>query len=126
MTDYEDNNGLVSDEMIEQFVKDEELSFTDNLTDAIYLLRNGELIDGTDEYGERTEDHKTVQTLISEGKDMYTSSNGFSIFWDALHKKTGMVRLVPESSTALISKSQTLTPEQEEVLSESDYTVEKY
>lgn len=36
----------MTDEQIEQRVLDEGFSFTDNPRDAIYVLRNGKLIDG--------------------------------------------------------------------------------
>lgn len=126
MTKYEDKTGQVSDLMIEKYVKDEELQFTDDISHAIYLLRNGKMIDGAYESDYRTEDHKTVQTLISEGKDLFRTNSGFQDFWNALHVKTGMIRLVPETKEALILKTQKLTNAQKNILASSDFRVDKY
>lgn len=127
MTKYEDANGYVSDNNIKKYVTDEcEMHFTDEPQNALYILRDGSMIDGTDEYGDRCEDHRMITDLISEGKDYYTNDRVQNIFWEQLHAKTGLIRLCPESNEALIGNGQPLTTSQQRLCDMMSYDVEPY
>ena len=129
-TEYEQADGTVSDQAIKQFAKDNDLAMTNDINRAIYLLRDGSMIEG--EYDEdpysncRVGDHRCIMGLTSEADEFYNSDSNQIRFWDKLHEKTQLVRLVPETNEALIIKGQKLTDKQEEILATSDYQVDEY
>ena len=129
MSDYEDSKGYVTDEALHKWIKDDELEVTDNINEALYIMRDGTMISGTDsETGIRGLDHMCAQDIISEGntRNLYRSGNGVEKFWQALHAKTGLIRYAPETETALIGEGQELTDEQLKALSSADYKIENY
>lgn len=129
MSDYEDSKGYVTDEALHKWIKDDELEVTDNINEALYIMRDGTMISGTDsETGIRGLDHMCAQDIISEGntRNLYGSGNGVEKFWQALHAKTGLIRYAPETETALIGEGQELTDEQLKALSSADYKIENY
>lgn len=127
MTDYEDANGYVSDEEIKRYFAEElEMGKTDNPYEALYILRDGTLISSIDDYGDRSEDHRAITGLISEGDDYYRTSDGANKFWSALHEKTGVIRVVPETGEALIAVNQKLSPAQQEIVKNYDLRVDEY
>jgi hypothetical protein len=93
---------------------------TENIGEAIYLLPDGRMLDGCFDYGCGEHDHRIIEGVYKD-KDRYTPG-----FWNAVHKDYRLVRLVPESSVALIKGRQRLTPEQKQILSCSSYLVEVY
>lgn len=129
-TEYEQDNGQVSDQAIKQFAKDNDLVMTNDINRAIYLLRDGSMIAGEydeDPYADcRVGDHRCIMGLTSEGDDFYKSDSNQIKFWDKLHEKTQLVRLVPETNEALIIEGQKLTNKQKEMLAASDYQVDVY
>lgn len=124
MTEYEDKNGLVTDNEIKRYLTDNDYKLTADLGEALYILRDGSFISGEYEYGYRTQDHKMMQDLISEGDGLYTDSA--EKFWGALQAKTEMIRVVPETNEALIGVNQKLTPKQQEIIDSSGYQVDEY
>lgn len=127
MTDYEDTNGYVSDEAIKRYFAEElEMGQTDNPYEALYILRDGTMIGSIDDYGNRSEDHRAITGLISEGDDYYHTSDGANKFWSALHEKTGVIRVVPETGEALIAVNQKLSPVQQEIIEDYDLRVDEY
>lgn len=129
MSDYEDSKGYVTDEALHKWIKDDELEVTDNINEALYIMRDGTMISGTDsETGIRGLDHMCAQDIISEGntRNLYGSGNGVEKFWQALHAKTGLIRYAPETETALIGEGQELSDEQFKALSSADYKIENY
>lgn len=136
---YETENGYVPDSKIREYFEDEradenpdpEAEYfsceTDDPNEAIYMLRDGSLVSGVDNYGERTMDHKEATGLITEGLQQLNSSDKLAgDFWSKLHAKTGMVRLVPETQEALIGQGQKLTSEQQDTLDVMDYDIDEY
>lgn len=108
---------------IHAVLEDYDIELTDNIDEAIYLFSDGSMIDGFFSYGIRSEDHNLLASLVDdksfkkmEGLDNYTS----------LHIATNVVRLVPETKTALIMEGQDLTDEQEYLLAEGGYDIETY
>jgi hypothetical protein len=95
-----------------------------DLSQAMYLLPDGSMIDGEFDYGSRGQDHRAVFVAV-DYPDYYEVSNTMEL-WDRLHKEYRLVRLVPESMTALIKGRQRLTPEQMNILAHSGYEIEKY
>lgn len=98
-----------------------EVNFTDYLSNALWLLPDGTMIDGEYDYGNRGQDHRIIESGIV-GLDRYDGRK----FWDACHKDYKLVRLVPETGYAMISPRQKLTQEQESILKYSNYEIEKY
>lgn len=126
MTDYENKNGQVTDEQIKAYVEDYGYEMTDNLDEALYILRDGSMISGGYDMGIRGEDHNMIVDLISEGVEKNKNSEGATNFWKALHQKTSLVRVVPETNSALIATGQQLTAPQRHVIDELGYKVEEY
>lgn len=126
MTDYENKDGQVTDEQIKAYVEDYGYEMTDNLDEALYILRDGSMISGGYDMGIRGEDHNMIVDLISEGVEKNKNSEGANNFWKALHQKTNLVRVVPETNSALIATGQQLTAPQRHVIDELGYKVEEY
>ena len=100
------------------------LEVHDDLSRAMYLLPDGSMIDGEFDGGMRGQDHRAIFVAV-DYPDYYTVSNTMEL-WDRLHKEYRLVRLVPESNTALIKGRQQLTDIQKAVLNQSSYEIEKY
>lgn len=126
MTKYENQNGLVTDDQVKAYVLDNDSQLTDNINEALYILRDGSMISGMYEYGIRGDDHRMIEGLISEGETMHQNDQATVDFWKALHQKTGLVRVVPETKQALIAKGQKLTANQKEAIDELNYQVQEY
>lgn len=126
MTDYENKDGQVTDEQIKAYVEDYGYEMTDSLDEALYILRDGSMISGGYDMGIRGEDHNMIVDLISEGVEKDKNSKGATNFWKALHQKTSLVRVVPETNSALIATGQQLTAPQRHVIDELGYKVEEY
>ena len=124
MTEYESKNGMVTDDAIKKYLQDNEYQLSMDPEVALYILRDGSLISGNYEYGSRTEDHRMIEGLISEGKELYTGDP--EKFWGALHAKTGLIRVVPETQEALIGVNQSLSQTQRELIKRLDYQVDEY
>jgi hypothetical protein len=103
----------------------DEVQFTTNINEAMYLLPDGSMIDGEFDGGMRGQDHRMIFCGVDYG-DYYTSSNTNKSHWERLHKEYKVVRLVPESNTALIKGRQQLTDVQKQILNETNYQIEKY
>jgi hypothetical protein len=91
----------------------------------MYLLPDGSMIDGEFDGGMRGQDHRVIFAAVENYPDYYEVSNPGEL-WDRLHKEYKVVRLVPESMTALIKNRQRLTDEQKQILAGSGYELEKY
>ena len=96
----------------------------DNLSQAMYLLPDGSMIDGEFDYGMRGQDHRAIFVAV-DYPDYYEVSNPMEL-WNRLHKEYKVIRLVPESMTALIKSRQRLTIEQTHALQNSGYEIETY
>lgn len=117
---------MITNEQINNYAIDDcGLTLTDNLNESLYLMTDGKMISGCDEYGERSEDHRCMLSLVLNGKNYYVLKNQAQA-WKKLHKETGLIRICPETKEALISSDQVVTPEQQELLKEAGYQVEKY
>lgn len=86
---------------------------TTDINQAIYLFKDGSMVSGEFDCGSRGLDHNC---LLSQGFKDYNE----------LHRATGVVRLVPETQTALILANQHLSKRQQSALSNSDYIIEEY
>jgi hypothetical protein len=112
-------NRLVSNLM------NEGINTTSNIGEAIYLLADGQMIDGQCDMGMRSEDHRCIFAGTDYG-DYYESSNTAKTHWDRIHKEYRVVRLCPESNVALVKGRQRLTDTQKQILAATDYELERY
>ena len=118
-------------EDIDNFALENDLSFTDDPTRAIYLFPNGEMIDGWSKEarlygGPRDSDHgNSIQGLIPNLK-RYEDTDKFDSdkFWITCFEKLNFVLLVPEEGLAIFAYNQNLTEAQECVLEELNYQVD--
>ena len=94
------------------------MNLTDDPKEAIYMFPNGLMIDGGFDCGSRGEDHRCIEEI--------TVNDRYGNLWDEVHNELGLIRIVPESRTALISESQTLTAAQKNFIKEYHYNVEAY
>lgn len=116
---------ITNETIIDYAVNDCDLTLTNNLNESLYLMDNGQMISGCDQYGERSEDHRFILDLILNGKNYYTLKNPVKA-WIKLHHETNLVRICPETKTALIATNQALTTRQKDILNNFNYQVEKY
>lgn len=107
-------------ETFKQRLLDNEVAFTNDLKEAIWLLPDGSLIDGVWDCGQRSEDHRILELGTDLGR--YDGDR----FWNQLHHDFQCVRLVPETQYALIGVEQELTPIQQQLLKKTRYQIEKY
>lgn len=87
--------------------------FTSNPWEAIFLFPDGEMMSGEFDCGRRGLDHNFLKSRLGKS-------------WKEIHEETGVVRLVPETSEALIAENQTLTEEQGEIIRSLSYEIEPY
>lgn len=107
----------LSDTEIRRRFEDAGYEFTDDPEEAIYVLRNGDLVSGGYNNGVRGEDNRCVECLF-EDIDRYDSD-----FWPLVFARTGMVMLVPETKDALCGLHQTLSRKQREIINELNYNI---
>lgn len=110
--DFEEKEEKITDETIKEILENEGYNFTENPREAIYILRDGTLVDGVFEYGSRGEDHRLIECCMN-GIDRYDNQ-----FWSKVHTELGVVQLVPETQTILIMKGQNMTIEQWNIIEE--------
>lgn len=113
-----DNSDIVTDDYIRQRLEDDGYEFTDNPDEAIYILRNGDMVRGFYE-GVRSEDHRMIESVFDD-IDRYTTD-----FWKQMFNRTGLLMLIPESNQALTSTSVNLTEEQKKILKKLGYELMK-
>ena len=89
--------------------------------EAIYITPEGLLISGEFDCGVRGVDHRCIGSYVPV--ESYDDSCGF---WNHVHNVLGLVRLVPETMTALIGNKQALTKVQIDTLMSSGYQIEAY
>lgn len=101
-------------------LQEAEVNFVDDISQAIWLLPDGTLIDGEFDYGSRAQDHRVIESGTKYNRYDYDK------FWNEVHYNYKCVRLVPEYNSALIRSRQKLTPIQEQLLQETSFQVQKY
>lgn len=99
--------------------KESELLITNNLNEAMYLLPDGLGIWGEFYDGVRCADHRQIEQVTVHSR--YDEG-----FWDEVHFTLGLVRLVPETETALIRLNQELTDKQQKAIERLGYDIEVY
>ena len=87
---------------------------TDDINQAIFIMKDGTLIDGEFDCGIRGDDHNELLDYFD------------GMTWEELHQQLNIVRLVPETKFALIGKGQELNQDQQDLLNNSDYQVAEY
>ena len=92
----------------------EDAVITEDINQAIFIMKDGTLIDGEFDCGIRGDDHNELLGYF-DGMD-----------WKELHQRLDIVRLVPETKFALINKGQKLNQVQRDLLNDSDYQVAEY
>lgn len=113
----------MTDEQISEILEEEGYSFTDNLEESVFILKNGNLVDGGFFGGNtRTIEHREIAESVVLDKDRYDKD-----FWSVLHQRTSMIMVVPETKELLIMEKQKLSNEQKAIInSNPDYTVKEY
>lgn len=120
MNEIEIEKGKITDEKIKETLINEGYSFTKNPREAIYILRDGTMIDGVFEYGIRGEDHRLIECAM-KGTNRYDNN-----FWSKVCTELGVVQLVPETQKILIMEGQNMTIEQWKIIDElKDYSLEE-
>lgn len=87
----------MTDKQISEILEEEGYSFTDNLEESVFILKNGNLVDGGFFGGNtRTIEHREIAESVVLDKD----------FWSVLHQRTSMIMVVPETRELLIMEKQ--------------------
>ena len=92
----------------------EDAATTEDIDQAIFIMKDGTLIDGEFDCGIRGDDHNELLDYFD------------GMTWEELHQQLKIVRLVPETKFALIGKDQELNQDQQDLLNNSDYQVAEY
>ena len=87
---------------------------TEDISQAIFIMKDGTLIDGEFDCGIRGDDHNELLDYFD------------GMTWEELHQQLNIVRLVPETKFALIGKGQELNQLQRDLLINSNYQVAEY
>lgn len=113
----------MTDKQISEILEEEGYSFTDNLEESVFILKNRNLVDGGFFGGNtRTIEHREIAESVVLDKDRYDKD-----FWSVLHQRTSMIMVVPETRELLIMEKQKLSNEQKAIInSNPDYTVKEY
>lgn len=113
----------MTDKQISEILEEEGYSFTDNLEESVFILKNGNLVDGGFFGGNtRTIEHREIAESVVLDKDRYDKD-----FLSVLHQRTSMIMVVPETRELLIMEKQKLSNEQKAIInSNPDYTVKEY
>ena len=109
----------LSDSEIRQRLEDDGYEFTDNPEEAIYVLRNGDMVSGGFYDGIRGEDHRMIESVMDD-IDRYDDN-----FWSEVFNRTSMLMLIPETKQALIGENQKLTSKQKYILKQLGYELER-
>lgn len=92
----------------------EDVATTEDISQAIFIMNDGTLINGEFDCGIRGNDHNELLSYFDD------------LNWEELHKQLNIVRLVPETKIALIGKGQKLNQLQQDLLTNSSYQVAEY
>lgn len=113
----------MTDKQISEILEEEGYSFTDNIEESVFILKNGNLVDGGFFGGnKRTIEHREIAESVVLDKGRYDKD-----FWSVLHQRTSMIMVVPETRELLIMEKQKLSNEQKAIInSNPDYTVKEY
>lgn len=104
--------GAVSDNFIVEQLEDRGYELTTNPREALYILRDGRMVDGAFYNDQRTEDHRLIENVFDD------MDRNDSDFWDKMFQRTGVVMLVPETGVAMgLERNESqLTPQQRAIL----------
>ena len=100
----------MDDKKILEILESEGLDTTLDPQQAIYILRNGALINGDFVSGYRANDHRMIE-VVMENTNRYDPN-----FWSKVHSELGVVMLVPETKEVLVMENQVLTPQQKNIV----------
>ncbi|MEJ7209954.1 hypothetical protein [Staphylococcus capitis] len=111
---------MINEEVLELF-ESAEMTTTNNINEAIFILPGGELINGDVEYGVRGTDHNVIGILYD---DLDRCSN--DTFWSEIVKRTNILQYVPETQIVLQKEGQIITMEQSQIIEKYQLEVELY
>ncbi|WP_145450082.1 hypothetical protein [Staphylococcus hominis] len=100
--------------------KDNDMTTTENIEEAIFILPNGQLISGEFDCGIRGLDHHVIEGLFDDlDRDNDT-------FWNDIVERTNIIQYVPETEIALIKEGQHITKEQQAMINQYQLQTEIY
>lgn len=106
---------------LNSWMEEQDLQFTHNPADAIFLTKDGKLISGKSQYNQesiRDVDHRVLEYLVDISR--YSKN-----FWKDAIDVSGFVMIVPENKQIMLALDQVLTDKQNYILNEkfSDYEI---
>lgn len=112
----------LSDETLKNIMKENDFLTTDSLSNSIFMLKDGTMINGFIE-GIRCIEHREVAECFITSKNRNDPD-----FWPTLHEQTGIIMISPETNKILIMQDQELSKNQIDVISSSDeeWSIEEY
>lgn len=121
LVEVKEEDVLMSDEEIQEFIEKNEIRTTNDINDAIFIFGDGTMVSGDFYGGTRGADHQMLYYLNDQLKPVEGANQ-----WANIHMNTNVVRLVPETKVALIMEGQNLTKTQLEEIENGGYTIEEY
>lgn len=110
----------MTDTEIKAILEECDYKLTENPREAIYILRDGSMIDGEFFDGKRSVDHKMIECFMEDIAHYHND------FWSRVHTDLGVVMTVPECRTYMIMEGQEITEQQNDILKELNYGCEVY
>lgn len=106
---------------LNSWMEEQDLQFTHDPADAIFLTKDGKLISGKSRYNQeriRDVDHRVLEYLVDISR--YSRN-----FWKDAIDVSGFVMLVPENKQIMLALDQVLTDKQKSVLNQkfADYEI---
>lgn len=96
----------------------EEVEFTDDLKESIWITPDNKMIWGEYDSDKRGTDHNSLL-------DIYGLDRNDNSSWDKIHQM-GFVRMVSETDTALVYKNQPFSKEQKEIIEKGGFSIVDY
>lgn len=110
---------MTVDEIKRRVIDTDYYTLTNKISEAIFILADGSMIDGQFDMGIRGIDHRMIECVVDF--DRYDDK-----FFDKVHDLLKIVRLVPETNVALVKVNQELSEIQLELIDRAGFVIEYY
>lgn len=115
------NKNIWSDEKIKDILEADGFDFTNDVSQSLYILRDGTLVNADILSGLRSRDHREIECLFDD-IDRYDQN-----FWTEFHERTGAIMVVPETKELLIMSDQKLTKNQQDIINQNpDFKISEH
>lgn len=116
---------LYSSDALDQYVEDTAQHYTSDIHEAMHLFPDGRMVSSTEE-GIRGDDHSVISNYCDNIGYPELAHFERQSMMSVLSEAAGIVIIVPETEKALKTSNQKLTPQQAEILNNSEFKLEDF